>query len=142
MPLEYERLAQPAFGDPSCAIVYAERTVSDAAAGERIATIRSATFLRGDDNPLHVDPQAAAHVGYPHPILHGLCTFGVVCHALVRALCGHDPARMRGLGALCSAPVFPGETIRTEIWSDGSFQARVVERDVVAVSHGRADVTP
>ena len=29
-----------------------------------------------------------------------------------------------------TAPVFPGETLRAEIWRDGSFRARVVERDV------------
>ncbi len=42
-----------------------------------------------------------------------------------------------------SAPVYPGETIRIEIWRDGgvaSFRARVVERDVVAINNGRAEV--
>lgn len=103
-----------------------------------------ALFYRfnGDDNPLHVDPRVAARAGFPRPILHGLCTFGVACHALVRALCEYDPTRMRALEARFSAPVFPGETIRTEMWADGSFRARVVERDVVVVTNGRALVTP
>ena len=166
------------------ALVYAERTVNDAATGDLLATVGATTFLRGDggfggpagpvrephqvpqtppdrtvdlatrpeqalfyrfngdDNPLHVDPQAAMRAGFSRPILHGLCTFGVVCHALVRALCGYDPARMRSLEARFSAPVFPGETIRTEIWNDGSFQSVVVERGVVVVSHGHAHVLP
>jgi acyl dehydratase len=94
--------------------------------------------LNGDDNPLHADPAFAARAGFPRPILHGLCTFGVVAHALVRGLCGGEPGRIKKFGCRFSAPVFPGETIRTEIWRDGSFRALVVERDVVVVNHGFA----
>jgi acyl dehydratase len=94
--------------------------------------------LNGDDNPLHADPVVAGRAGFPRPILHGLCTFGVVCHALVQALCDYDPARLRGMDLRFSSPVFPGETIRTEIWRDGAFRARVVERDIVVVNNGRA----
>ncbi len=96
--------------------------------------------LNGDDNPLHMDPGFAARAGFERPILHGLCTFGVVCHALVRALCGGDPARFGAMDLRFSAPVFPGETIRTEIWHEeggGAFAARVLERDKAVVSNGR-----
>ena len=94
--------------------------------------------LNGDDNPLHSDPEIAARAGFPRPILHGLCTLGVVCHALVRTLCGYEAARLRQMDLRFSAPVFPGETIRTEIWREGgAFRARVVERDVVVVNNGR-----
>lgn len=98
--------------------------------------------MNGDDNPLHADPQVAGKAGFPRPILHGLCTFGVVCHALVRALCnyqGHG-ARLRDMSLRFTAPVYPGETLRCEIWQDGAFRARVLERDVVVISHGRASV--
>ena len=98
--------------------------------------------LNGDDNPLHADPAIAAKAGFPRPILHGLCTFGVVGHALLRGLCGYDPARLAEMHLRFSAPVFPGETIRTEIWRSGAFRARVVERDAVVVSNGRAVVRP
>lgn len=94
--------------------------------------------LMGDDNPLHADPAVAAAAGFARPILHGLCTFGVVTHALLRALCGYDPGRLRAVDLRFSAPVFPGETIRTEIYADGSFRARVVERDAVVVNNGKA----
>jgi acyl dehydratase len=100
--------------------------------------------LSGDPNPLHVDPDAAKAAGFPRPILHGLATFGIAGHALLRSLCDYDPARLTGLAGRFSAPVFPGETIRTEIWRDGavaSFRARVVERDIVAINNGRAEVT-
>lgn len=96
--------------------------------------------LNGDLNPLHSDPAVARRAGFERPILHGLCTFGVVCHALVRALCGGDPARLGAMAARFSAPVFPGETIRTELWEEAggaAFRARVVERDLVVVSNGR-----
>jgi acyl dehydratase len=96
--------------------------------------------LNADMNPLHSDPDVAEKAGFPRPILHGLCTFGVVCHALLRALCGYDPARFGEMDLRFSSPVFPGEKIRTEVWNEpggASFRARVVERDKVVVSNGR-----
>ncbi len=90
--------------------------------------------LNGDDNPLHADPAVAARAGFPRPILHGLCTLGVVTHALLRAR-GYAASPCR-LQLRFSAPVFPGETVRTEIWGDGSFRARIVGRDVVVIDHG------
>jgi len=97
--------------------------------------------LNGDDNPLHADPATAAAAGFDRPILHGLCTFGVVTHALLRGLCGYDPGRLRSMSLRFSAPVFPGETVRTEVFHDGSFRASVVERGVVVVNNGHAAVT-
>jgi len=97
--------------------------------------------LNGDPNPIHWDPAAASAAGFRQPILHGLCTFGVVGHALLRARCGYDPARLRAMSVRFSAPVYPGETIRTEMWHEGDaalFRARVVERDVVVLDGGRA----
>ena len=96
--------------------------------------------LNGDYNPLHADPEVAAAAGFPRPILHGLCTFGVAGHALLRTLCGYDPARLRRIEVRFSSPVFPGETVRTEIWRDApgraGFRCRVVERDVIAINNG------
>ena len=96
--------------------------------------------LNSDLNPLHIDPAIARAAGFPRPILHGLCTFGTVCHALLRALCDYDTARFGGMDLRFTSPVFPGETIRTEIWKEAggaAFRARVVERDKVVVSNGR-----
>jgi acyl dehydratase len=100
--------------------------------------------LSADRNPLHADPEIARAAGFPRPILHGLGTFGVVGHALLRAACGYDPARLQSINARFSAPVYPGETLRTEIWRDGtvvSFRSRVLERDAVAINNGRAEVS-
>jgi acyl dehydratase len=101
--------------------------------------------LSGDYNPLHAEPAFAKTAGYERPILHGLGTFGVAGHALLKTMCGYDPARLIAFSGRFSAPVLPGETIRTEMWRDGpvvSFRARVVERDVIAINHGRAEVRP
>jgi acyl dehydratase len=94
--------------------------------------------LNEDDNPLHADPKVAAKAGYPRPILHGLCTLGVVCHALVRTMLDYDAPRLKSMKLRFSSPVLPGETIRTEIWRNGAFRARVVERDKVVVDNGLA----
>jgi len=99
--------------------------------------------LSGDYNPLHAEPAAAKAAGFDRPILHGLGTFGVSGHALLKTMCGYDPARLTSFSGRFSAPVFPGETIRTEMWRDGalvSFRARIVERDVVAINNGRAEL--
>ena len=99
--------------------------------------------LSGDVNPLHVDPDFAKAAGFPRPILHGLATMGIAGHALLKTVCGYDPARLTAVAVRFSAPVYPGETIRTEIWCDGavvSFRARAVERDVIAINNGRAEV--
>jgi len=100
--------------------------------------------LSGDPNPLHAEPAVARAAGFPRPILHGLASFGIACHAILKCLCGHDPGRLKAISGRYSAPVFPGETIRTEMWRDGpivSFRARVVERDVIALNNGRCELT-
>lgn len=128
----------------------APRTVPERAPDARcdLATAANQALiyrLNGDYNPLHADPAVAAAAGYQRPILHGLCTLGVAGHALVRCLCGYDARRLAALEARFSAPVLPGETVRTDIWVDGStvsFRARVVERDVVVLTGGHAELLP
>ena len=82
----------------------------------------------------------AAAAGFKQPILHGLCTYGVAGHALLKTLCAYDPACLRRMDVRFSAPVYPGETIRTEIWHEApgraAFRARVVERDIVVLNNG------
>ena len=100
--------------------------------------------LSGDINPLHAEPEFAKAAGFPTPILHGLATFGVAGHALLKTICGYDASKITGMKGRFSAPVYPGETIRTELWRDGnvvSFRSSVVERNIVAFNNGRAEVT-
>jgi acyl dehydratase len=96
--------------------------------------------LSGDPNPLHISPAVARKAGYERPILHGLATYGVAGHALLKALCGYDATRFRSIEARFSAPVFPGETITTDIWreSDGiaAFGCRVAARNTTVIANG------
>ncbi|MDB5631122.1 MAG: MaoC-like dehydratase [Tardiphaga sp.] len=100
--------------------------------------------LSGDYNPLHADPAVAKAGGFERPILHGLGTFGVVCRAILHMACGNDPAKLRKMQVRFSSPVYPGETIVTELWKEAhnvlSFRARVKERDVLVINNGRAEV--
>jgi len=99
--------------------------------------------LLADDNPLHADPAVARAAGFNRPILHGLATYGLAARALIRQCAGDDPSRLRTLDVRFAAPVFPGETLRTEIWRGRSclqFRARVLERDCIVLSHGSADI--
>jgi len=99
--------------------------------------------LSGDYNPLHADPAFAARAGYPRPILHGRATFGIAGIALLRQLCAWDPSRLTAMEARFSSPVFPGETIRTDIWrGDGEawFRCTVPSRGVTVLGNGWARI--
>ena len=75
--------------------------------------------LCGDRNPLHSDPGFAAAAGFPRPILHGLCTYGMTCKALVDTVLDGDAAQVASYGARFAGVVFPGETLRATVWEDG-----------------------
>lgn len=96
--------------------------------------------LSGDFNPLHSTPAVAREAGFERPILHGLATFGLSCHALVKTLCDGDPAGVRSMGGRFSSPVIPGETLRVEMWREGRgvsrFRTTVPARGVIALNHG------
>ena len=82
--------------------------------------------LCGDRNPLHSDPEFAAAAGFPRPILHGLCTYGMTCKALVDAVLDGDPGRVGSYGARFAGVVFPGETLRVSAWRAGDRYIGVV----------------
>ncbi len=96
--------------------------------------------LTGDRNPLHADPAAAKAVGFERPILHGLCTFGVACKAVLQTICDYDYTLIEQFDGRFSAPVTPGDTITTDMWQDGniiSFRCTARERDVVVLRNGK-----
>jgi acyl dehydratase len=95
--------------------------------------------LCGDRNPLHSDPEFAAAAGFSQPILHGLCTYGMTCKAIVDALLDGDAGAVAAYGARFSGVAFPGETLKVGIWKDdGRFLASVVapSRDNAVVLSG------
>jgi acyl dehydratase len=88
--------------------------------------------LLGDRNPLHSDPEFARTAGFDVPILHGLCTYGVVAKAVTDTVLDGDADRVRSWSARFAGVVRPGETLRTAIWTEGDrhlVTTSVVERD-------------
>src|SRR5471032_1256034 len=172
-------------GEGKGAVLIQERNVREAASGDKLFTIVSSIFARGDGgfggkpsggpqlheiparapdlvkecdtrpdqaflyalsgdrNPLHRDPAIAKRAGFPRPILHGLCSYGTACRAIITAVCNYDPKKITGFDVRFSSPVFPGETIVTEMWVDGnvvSYRSKLKERDVVVLNNGRCTI--
>ena len=95
----------------------------------------------GRENPLHADPERAKAAGFERPILHGAASFGIATRAILRECADYRPERLKSIEARFSRPVFPGDTIRTEMWREGervSFQCRVVSRNDIVLSNGLA----
>src|SRR5471030_975347 len=169
-------------GEGKGAVLIQERNVREAASGDKLFTIVSSIFARGDGgfggkpsggpelheiparapdlvkecdtrpdqaflyalsgdrNPLHRDPKFAKMAGFPRPILHGLCSYGVTCRAVLQGFADYQPERIKSHAARFSSPVFPGETITVDMWKDGdvvSFEARVKAREVTVIKNGR-----
>jgi acyl dehydratase len=94
--------------------------------------------LSGDRNRLHSDPVFARRAGFDRPILHGLCTYGFAGRALLGTVCDGDSDRFASMNGRFSAPVFPGDQLRTEIWrvpGGASFQTAAGDRSLT-LSHG------
>lgn len=101
--------------------------------------------LTGDRNPIHAEPRVAHAGGFARPLLHGLCSFGITCRAVLEAYADFDPARIASYQARFSSPVFPGETLTVDLWRDAevvSFEARVKARGVTVIRNGRAVLRP
>jgi len=95
--------------------------------------------LCGDRNPLHSDPEFAKRAGFPRPILHGMCTYGITCRGILQTYADYDPSAFRRHAARFSSPVYPGDTVTVEMWKDGHtilFEAKVKARDVTVVKNG------
>jgi len=96
--------------------------------------------LSGDVNPLHADPDFAARAGFDRPILHGLCSYGMAARAVIEKLLDHDAARLKRIAVRFTSPVWPGETVRYELWREGEghvrLRASVDVRGVVVLNNG------
>ncbi len=94
----------------------------------------------GDLNPIHSDPGLATKVGFPKPILHGLCTFGHACLAAVNAVADGDVSKVKSFEGRFTKPVLPGDTLVTKIWSgdgDALYETSVKERNEKVITLGR-----
>jgi len=96
--------------------------------------------LCGDRNPLHSDPEFARRAGFPAPILHGMCTYGITCRGVLQTYADYDAGAFRQHAVRFSSPVYPGETVTMDMWKDGnviSFEAKVKSRNVTVIKSGR-----
>jgi acyl dehydratase len=95
--------------------------------------------LNGDRNPLHSNPAMASRGGFNRPILHGLCTYGVVCKTIIASACDYDHVRIEQFDTRFTSAVYPGEQLEIDIWNEGAsvlFRCRVPARDVIALNNG------
>lgn len=95
--------------------------------------------LCGDRNPLHSDPEFAKRGGFDRPILHGMCTYGLSCRAVLQTYADYDPAAFKRHAVRFSSPVFPGETVSFDLWKDGnviSIEGKVKSRGVTVIRNG------
>ena len=101
--------------------------------------------LSGDYNSLHADPDVARAVGFSRPILHGLCTYGMAAHAVLKALAGYESSRIKSMAVRFTTPVFPGETIRFQFWPRDSssfhFRARIAAREAIVLNNGIVELS-
>jgi acyl dehydratase len=101
--------------------------------------------LSGDYNVLHADPAVARAAGFQRPILHGLCTYGMAAHALLKTVCSYDASRIRRVATRFTSPVTPGETVRFEFWDGGQgrfhLRATIDARGTVVLNNGLIELT-
>ena len=96
--------------------------------------------LSGDFNLLHADPAVAIRAGFDRPLLHGRCSYGIACHAILTTVCGYDYTLIREFDVRFSAPAYPGDLITTDMWQNGDtihFRSRVASRNATILSEGR-----
>jgi acyl dehydratase len=96
--------------------------------------------LSGGRKALHADPEAAREAGFPRPLLHGRCTYGIACRAILNTICDYDHTLVTGFDARFSAPVYPGDILTTDMWQDRnivSFRCSVMARNSIVLSNGK-----
>ncbi|UPK34464.1 hypothetical protein IVB18_41270 [Bradyrhizobium sp. 186] len=97
------------------------------------STLLSAAHFTADSSVI------AVYEGFPKPILHGMCTYGITCRGILQTYADYDPSAFRRHAARFSSPLYPGETLTLKIWKDGdviSFEASVKARGVTVVKNG------
>jgi peroxisomal enoyl-CoA hydratase 2 len=93
---------------------------------------------------LKIDPTIAPKLGFERPILHGLNTYGIAAHAIVKQLANNKPELLKSISARFTAPVYPGDTLETYMWkvpgekpdeTNVIFITKAKERDVIVLGN-------
>lgn len=79
--------------------------------------------LSGDPNPIHIDPDFAKMSGFEKPFLHGLCSYGFGCRAIINTLCNNDPDKFKSMEVRFADQVYMGDKLITKIWETGDGEA-------------------
>jgi acyl dehydratase len=116
-------------------------TVKDITLPQQAAIYR----LSGDPNPIHIDPEFAALAGFEKPFLHGLCSYGFGCRAILKTLCKNDPKLFKSIQGRFTDQVYMGDTLLTKIWKteDGEalFQMETQKGNVI-LGQGKTTFQP
>lgn len=116
----------------------------DAFVNQKTSEDQAALYrLSGDANPLHIDPNVAVMAGYKKPILHGLCSLGISARHVLNTYADGDPSLFKAIKVRFSKPVFPGETLRTDMWQQGNrihFQTSVLETNTTVITGSYIDL--
>ncbi|KAJ2945104.1 hypothetical protein O0L34_g9160 [Tuta absoluta] len=142
-------LGQGGFGGPRASkhateVVPAPKRAPDAVVEQKTSEDQAALYrLSGDLNPLHIDPSVSRAMGQKQPLLHGLATLGFAARHVLAKYGGNDPTNFKAMKARFVKPVFPGQTIVTEMWQEGNrvcFQAKTKETGNVVISGAYIDM--
>jgi acyl dehydratase len=115
-----------------------EREPDDVVESETLPQQALLYRLSGDKNPLHADPEFAKMAGFDQPIIHGLCSYGIVCKAIVDAALDGDPTRVARYQARFRGVGFPGETYLTSYWKEDDrivLEVKSKQRDAPIISN-------